>query len=563
MVAGKDGTDFETVAYVSFDGGKSWTLAVRPDIPGFSTQDPACLYGLDGSAYFVSWGYDRDNNYKMLLHRSSDGGKTWLTPTELLTLDREYLTIDRSNGKYRGWSYVYGQRGIFSIDGKRTAGGLIILRSSDGGATFPLFSVLLSDPPAATLAPANSVVLSDGTLVLLFEELKVAEDAKFNPITRAANTWLKVVTSNDGGEYFSAAAQVAELAVDWGNDVTVVPSLAADASTGPYRDRLYAAWTDIRSGKARVLLSYSSDKGKSWSESVEIDDDLADSGWGKGPDCFRPVVAVNSQGVVGVMWYDRRENKNDDRGWWTRFAVSLDGGETFQPSVKVSEAPSHVDPAGQLLVRAWGNESRSKTQPPPTGPLHGDIVIHGFNFFGGHTAGLDTDANGAFHPLWVDNRTGIPQVWTATVVVRGSAIVNGSPDLATLKDLDSKVTLDYGPVQFDRAKGTAWVEASIRNISQDTLQGPLKLKLLSLVSEIGVSEVTNADNHEVRRGAIWDFSELLPSGKLLPGEQTKQKRLEFHLSAVQPLTQMPQFEPGGFIVVRIAAKALGIISSKQ
>jgi hypothetical protein len=36
----------------------------------------------------------------------------------------------------------------------------------------------------------------------------------------------------------------------------------------------------------------------------------------------------------------------------------------------------------------------------------------------GDTAGLAADAVGTFHPLWVDKRTGVLQVFTAKVSVR-------------------------------------------------------------------------------------------------------------------------------------------------
>jgi hypothetical protein len=36
----------------------------------------------------------------------------------------------------------------------------------------------------------------------------------------------------------------------------------------------------------------------------------------------------------------------------------------------------------------------------------------------GDTAGLAADAGGVFHPVWIDNRTGVPQMWTATVKVQ-------------------------------------------------------------------------------------------------------------------------------------------------
>jgi hypothetical protein len=35
----------------------------------------------------------------------------------------------------------------------------------------------------------------------------------------------------------------------------------------------------------------------------------------------------------------------------------------------------------------------------------------------GDTAGLAVSADGAFHPLWIDHRTQMPQVWTATITV--------------------------------------------------------------------------------------------------------------------------------------------------
>ena len=130
----------------------------------------------------------------------------------------------------------------------------------------------------------------------------------------------------------------------------------------------------------------------------------SDTGFGKGPDCFMPIVAVNNQGVVGVMWYDRRDNQKPDRGWWTRFAASFDGGESFQPSMKVSEAPNVVDPRKELMTSMIGNQFRGRLGAA-SGPLLGQIVVHGFNFVGGHTAGLAADANGIFHPLWVDDRT--------------------------------------------------------------------------------------------------------------------------------------------------------------
>ena len=41
-----------------------------------------------------------------------------------------------------------------------------------------------------------------------------------------------------------------------------------------------------------------------------------------------------------------------------------------------------------------------------------------FAFTGGDTAGILADGARAFHVFWLDNRTGVQQVWTSTIVAR-------------------------------------------------------------------------------------------------------------------------------------------------
>jgi len=40
----------------------------------------------------------------------------------------------------------------------------------------------------------------------------------------------------------------------------------------------------------------------------------------------------------------------------------------------------------------------------------------------GDTAGLVADADGVFHAAWVDNRTGVRQIWTAAIRVESGSI---------------------------------------------------------------------------------------------------------------------------------------------
>ena len=137
------------------------------------------------------------------------------------------------------------------------------------------------------------------------------------------------------------AVTVSDFYLDWPPTFTSeIPYLAADPGSSQFKDRLYAVWPDRRSGRLEILLAYSTDKGKTWSSPVTVNDDQAfPGGQRSGPDDCMPVVAVNKDGVVGVSWHDRRNNP-DNLGWWIRFAASLDGGVTWLSSAQISEAPS-------------------------------------------------------------------------------------------------------------------------------------------------------------------------------------------------------------------------------
>ena len=136
------------------------------------------------------------------------------------------------------------------------------------------------------------------------------------------------------------------------------------------------------------FISYPCSKGATWSQPVTISDDAGAQGDEKAARryAFLPSVAVNRMGVVAVSWYDATLRGGTLRRN-VRLRASLDGGSTWLASVRVTEVESLSEPGTD---ESWL----------------------------GDTAGLAADASGAFHPLWVDNRTGVRQVFTAAVVVR-------------------------------------------------------------------------------------------------------------------------------------------------
>jgi len=164
-------------------------------------------------------------------------------------------------------------------------------------------------------------VLSDGTFGALVAQWIIAKrnddyGGSPGPASRI-NGVLKFITSTDGGETLTAATKVDSAYGDWRGGSSTIPSLAADVSAGPFKDRLYSPAKIVNDDRrpaapgARTVAAERS--------------------------AGMPAVAVNANGVVGVSWYDRRDNVGDDLAYAVRFAASLDGGETFTPSVRVSE----------------------------------------------------------------------------------------------------------------------------------------------------------------------------------------------------------------------------------
>ena len=172
-----------------------------------------------------------------------------------------------------------------------------------------------------------------------------------------------------------------------------LPALASDASGGRYNDRVYVTWSQWDKVGRRVMLSRSDDKGAHWSEPAPLSEQPAE---GALYHAFLPAVAVNKAGVVAVTWCDTRERDRIGKpAWDVRMRISADGGQTWQSSIRVTSETS-----------VFSGEDPENEHVRIRRPL-----------WLGDTAGLCADASGVFHPLWIDNRTGERQVWTAAVRV--------------------------------------------------------------------------------------------------------------------------------------------------
>lgn len=384
----------DTVFYVSFDAGSTWKQTLHVPVG----VDPAVAIGLHGVAFAgtindVPRGDGKSDSF-LVVHRSADGGRTWEAVSiaaESRSIDRDYITIDETRRRVYVHGYLQDPRDQAD---NRAPSTFVFYTSLDGGKTFgQRIDRQGAGPVTPKFAPANGVVTPDGAFVALaalldatkLNMLKGRSDAASAPDLDGS---LVLFRSTDGGRTLDEATQLVEVRYDWRVPQLSMAGLAVDRSTGRFKGRLYAVWPEARvDRRTQIFIASSDDGGHIWTAPHLVNDDRP-SERDQAPNHFMPAVAVNLNGVVGVSWYDRRDNA-DNLGYWPRFAASLDGGVTFLPSERVSTSANLVLDAKEARLNS------------------------------GDTAGLAADAKGVFHPVWIDNRTGTRQIWTTPVVVRG------------------------------------------------------------------------------------------------------------------------------------------------
>jgi hypothetical protein len=331
--------------YTSFDGGGTWAEDLMPGYPGGPTSvlsgydaagDPSLAFDASGVAHYAgiafNWtGVGGAVDGTIWHGRSEDGGLTW-TQTIVarggkgIFHDHEQIAADRwaesphGNNIYVSWTMFVGF-------GKSP---IVVSRSTDGGRTWsaPL-EVSGTVTPGGFFQDSLPAVGPDGTVYVVWDETFTLQGG-----TTAMRLW--IARSGDGGATFSAPMLVQD----------VVPEVLHNAEYrhGTYPamavapdGKVYVAWADNRFGDADILLTTSSDKGRTWSAPVRVNDDPV----GGGTDQFFPWVSISPKGRVDIMWYDKRPDPNNYL--LDVFYANTRDGRRISANVRVTDVSS--DPA--------------------------------------------------------------------------------------------------------------------------------------------------------------------------------------------------------------------------
>jgi hypothetical protein len=358
--------------YVSVNGGESWRGNDT------CTGTPIAYHGgdaaitIDKQGTFLLTRLGRSPFTGLYSHYSADNGITW-SPQQVIStddLEKAAITSDLQPGSsFSGRSYAvwvkfampYPLMFAFTVDAGR-----------HWSAPEPV-----NNPPGRC-AGGDIVVDREGRIYSCWAV--VTDESPFMEV------YTGFATSSNGGE----AWMVNETAFPMhgingvlGNKsnirVNSLPAMAIDTTGGPYHGRLYIVTAQKILSPAGmdpdIILTRSNDGGVTWLPGIRVNQDPLNNGKTQ----YFPAIHIDRFGAVNILFYDDRNTTTDSTGVF--LARSTDGGDTWHEF----EISDH------------------NFKPVPIGGL-------GQGYQGDMIDLTSTDAK--LWPVWMDNSTGIYQIWT-------------------------------------------------------------------------------------------------------------------------------------------------------
>ena len=301
----------------TLDHGRTWSA--RTLTPGTFRSDPVVRAGPGGEFYYSSLRIDPD--YETDIFRSEDGGDTWFGPYYSLGGDKQWISVDLTDGPGRG--NVYQHWDFASPFDRKFA------RSFDRGESWGGPFDGSSDWGQQTTLPDGSVCIASGRNDATVIHLTNVHDPD-NPPTIASTT---DTGARVGG--FSRLNYVNPGGLIGQGNVSV------DHSDGPTRGNIYFLGTgdydDSNDLDYNVGFARSTDNNLTYSEVVHPHSVTIGHQW-------FGTMSVAPNGRIDVVWNDTRNDA--DNPWYPDtselyYTCSLDAGETWLPDIPVSPPFEH------------------------------------------------------------------------------------------------------------------------------------------------------------------------------------------------------------------------------
>ena len=361
--------------YVTTNGGDSWrgsdTCTGEPI--DFHGGDAGITIDKDGTFILTRKGGGAFEG--LYSHFSTDSGLTWSSQNVITTddLERATLTSDVTPG-----DQFYGR--TYAVWVKSTNPRSVWTAYSDNGAQNWSTPLQINNPTQPS---------AGGDITMGLNGKVYATWAGVTNVSPRKEIFAGFAKSTDGGDSWI----VTENAFDM-NGITGVlenkanirvngaPSIAVDTSGGTHNGWIYIVTGQKNLAPAGsdpdIILYRSTDDGASWSDGIRVNQDALNNGKTQ----YFPAIHIDKFGGVNIIFYDDRNTTTDSSGVF--LARSDDGGNNWNEF----EISDH------------------NFKPAPIGGL-------GQGYQGDNISLTSTSTK--LWPVWMDNSTGIYQIWTVPI----------------------------------------------------------------------------------------------------------------------------------------------------
>ena len=454
--------------YVTADGGSHWR--------GTDTCSgtPVDYHGgdvgitIDKNGTFILTRLGRTPFVGLYSHYSTDKGLTWSAQKVISTddLERASLASDVNPAStHFGRSYASYVKFASPFP-------VVVAYTDNGGQQWSTPKQV--NTPVHRCAGGDIAVGSSGTVYTCWAG--VTDVSPFREI------YAGFAASSNGGQTWNVNENIFAMSgisgvLEGKNNIRVnsLPSIAVDTTAGPHHGWIYIVTCQKNLAPAGsdpdIILNRSTDGGQTWSAGIRVNQDAMNNGKTQ----FFPSVHVDKTGSIDIIFYDDRTTTNDSAAVF--LARSGDGGNTWR-EYEISDHHFQPKPIGGLGQGYQGD----------------NIDI--------------TSTSTKLWPVWMDNSSGIYQVWTVPI---DYADVNGTGDRS---DPKNQLSLYATPNPF---ANTATITI------QCTIKGEISLEIFDITGR-KVSEILVDKPVEGRSTARFDGT-ALPSGvyfcKLTAGDATR------------------------------------------
>jgi hypothetical protein len=357
--------------YVSTDGGATWsgtdTCSGAPI--QFHKGEPAIAIDREGRFIMVRFGFSAG----LYAHYSLNQGQTWSGQRTITTGDQDRASLKSDPhpaSAFYGRTYAVWVR--FSPPYPAQ-----FAYTDDGGATWSAPAQINS--PVQRGQGGEIAIGRDGSVYVTWAAVQsvspFTEDfAGFARSTNGGATWFVRENAFDINGINGQMPQKANIRVNG------LPRIGVDRTAG-----LRSGWIYIVTGErglapagsdADVVFHRSTDGGSTWSAGVRVNQDALNNGKLQ----YFPALHVDDGGGINVLYYDDRDTRSDSATVY--LSRSTDGGTTWR-DYRVSDHTFRPLPIGGLGAGYQGDN-----------------------------IGL-TSVGDTLWPVWMDNFTGIYQIWTS------------------------------------------------------------------------------------------------------------------------------------------------------